>query len=72
MSKTLTKKDLAKRWNCCFKTVERRVRSLQLIPVSFTGNQPLWDEAALEKAESNEKLRRLEMFKKRFITEKKP
>ena len=66
MTEKLTKKELQYRWNCCLKTVDRRIKRLRLVPVQFTGKQPLFDVSALEKAETEDLKTRTERFKKRF------
>jgi len=50
---TFTKKDLANRWDCCKRTVERAIREFKVKPAGFTGNWPLFTQEqvdALEKA----------------------
>lgn len=62
----LQKKDLAQRWKCCLKTVDRRIKRLGLVPVTFTGNQPVFDQDQLLKAEDKDFKARVGLFKKRY------
>jgi hypothetical protein len=56
---TFTKKDLANRWECSKRTVERAIREFSMRPAGFTGNWPLF---TLQQVEAMEKAR----FKKRL------
>jgi hypothetical protein len=49
---TLTKKEIAGRWNCSTRTVERDVKRFGLVPADFIGHQPVFDLPALERMET--------------------
>ena len=51
----LAKKDLAVRWDCSVRTVEREVKKYGLIPADFIGQQPVWDEASVARMEERRK-----------------
>lgn len=52
---TLTQKELGQRWGCHARTVRRRAKEFGLKPADYTGNQPLFDPAAVERMEARRK-----------------
>jgi hypothetical protein len=48
----LTKKELAARWQCSTRTVERAVRQFGLLPDDFIGHQPVFHPAAVARMEA--------------------
>jgi hypothetical protein len=47
----LVNKEIAALWNCSVRTVVRRKRWLKLTPFNFFGRQPVYDPAAVDRAE---------------------
>lgn len=56
----LSKKELAARWDCSTRTVERDVKRFGLIPCDFTGRQPVFEETAVARMEERRRLHKLE------------
>jgi hypothetical protein len=55
----LTKKELAVRWSCSTRTVERDVKRFGLVPADFIGHQPVFETAAIERMELRRKEHRM-------------
>ena len=47
----LSKKELAARWACSTRTVERDVKRFGLAPCDFTGRNPVFDETSVARME---------------------
>ncbi len=59
-TQTLTKKELATRWGCSVRTVERAVRQFPVTPVAFIGHQPVFDLPSILNMEERRTRYRLE------------
>lgn len=58
----LTKKELAFRWQCSTRTVERAVRTFGLHPIDFIGHQPVFELSAVERMEVRRKEARAKLL----------
>ena len=58
----LTKKELAFRWQCSTRTVERAVRTFGLNPIDFIGHQPVFEISAVERMETRRKEARAKLL----------
>ena len=57
---TLTKKELAGRWQCSTRTVERDVKRFGLVPADFIGHQPVFDLPSIDRMEKRRRDYRME------------
>lgn len=55
-----TQKELAARWGCTVRTVQRDVRRFNLTPADYIGLQPIFNETAVERLERERLRQRLE------------
>jgi hypothetical protein len=65
----LSKKELAARWQCSLRTVERDVRRFGLTPDAFTGRQPVFAPEAVERMESRRTKHKAKMAEARYRPE---